>query len=250
MIEGSLSAVAEFTRAVVGGNHVVGALRELAEVMGADAVLLSRVQAGRKSERIAIHERDAGRLLTPRDRPSLSGDVMRSLPPRPRIGSVWILSDDVEPQDRRALAEQVGLETWLIRDAVFIPLSSERGVTDVLELHFHTEFPEHCRALIISIGSMFAGLWHSHAPAKTPRMGLVPSKAAPAPSRDILSDANPIGLSRAEYMVCSRVKDGLRARDIASDLDLKESTVRSHLRSIYSKANVTGQLSLVVLLRK
>lgn len=69
----------------------------------------------------------------------------------------------------------------------------------------------------------------------------VPGSAAPS----ILTSGNPAGLSKAEYRVCSLLVRGFGAKAISGSLGVSESTVRSHLRSIYSKTNTHGQRELM-----
>ncbi|MEH6550186.1 MAG: helix-turn-helix transcriptional regulator [Pseudomonadales bacterium] len=53
------------------------------------------------------------------------------------------------------------------------------------------------------------------------------------------------GLSPAEGRVCGQLIQGLSALEMARNLHLSMDTVRFHLKSIYRKANVTGQAQLM-----
>ncbi|MGR3342619.1 MAG: helix-turn-helix transcriptional regulator, partial [Paracoccaceae bacterium] len=56
---------------------------------------------------------------------------------------------------------------------------------------------------------------------------------------------NPAGLSRSEYRICCLIQEGMAAKNIANQLNIQESTVRSHLHSIYSKTEISGQMELL-----
>ena len=62
---------------------------------------------------------------------------------------------------------------------------------------------------------------------------------------DLLDTSNPAELSRSEYRICAMVREGLLARAIADELGVSESTVRSHLHSIYAKTGATGHVDLL-----
>ncbi|MEP0563848.1 MAG: helix-turn-helix transcriptional regulator, partial [Paracoccaceae bacterium] len=60
--------------------------------------------------------------------------------------------------------------------------------------------------------------------------------------------ANPANLSRAEFRVCLMLSKGLPVKGVVQELGTTEATVRSHLRSIYSKTNVHGMAELLYLI--
>ena len=62
---------------------------------------------------------------------------------------------------------------------------------------------------------------------------------------NIMTAANPLGLSRSEYRVCMMIRQGYLAKRIAQELVVQECTVRTHLRSIYGKAGVSGHVELL-----
>jgi DNA-binding NarL/FixJ family response regulator len=65
------------------------------------------------------------------------------------------------------------------------------------------------------------------------------------PDAPILGVSNPAKLSRAEFRVCVMLSRGLSVKALTEELGLSESTVRSHLRSIYSKTEVSGMQELM-----
>ena len=66
-----------------------------------------------------------------------------------------------------------------------------------------------------------------------------------SPEEAILGISNPAKLSRAEFRVCLLLSRGLSIKGVTDELSLSEATVRSHLRSIYSKTEASGLPELV-----
>jgi DNA-binding CsgD family transcriptional regulator len=56
----------------------------------------------------------------------------------------------------------------------------------------------------------------------------------------ILGAENVLGLTRTEFQVCVLVSRGLAAKSIAAELGVSTTTVRTHLRNIYTKTGFTG----------
>jgi DNA-binding CsgD family transcriptional regulator len=246
-VEGCLKVVADFTRAMERDGRVEPALQALAALTGADAAMITRLGAA-GPRRLAAWEPDAGRLFTPRNRPSLAADMLELAGQKLKAGSVVVLSDLAEPGTLRDLAEARCLDTWPVGDAVFVLLGSSRSGTDLIELHLRHAATLPMPEVFAPIGGMLAELWRDRVAEPKPLAAVeTGARHRPAPV-DILSMDNPVRLSRAEFRVCQLVRSGRRAGEIADALHLQECTVRSHLRSIYAKANVSGQVGLMSLL--
>jgi DNA-binding CsgD family transcriptional regulator len=239
----SLRIVADFTRALCNRGNFDDALRNLAGLARADAVLLECL-APDGATLIAAHSAEAHRLLTPRHRPGLAQAVLAKAGIVPHPGSVWLMSEMLSRHERDEIASGSDLSEAVLRDVVVIPLDAARGQMHVLELRFTTDLPDHNRVLLASLASMLSSIWTEHSPGARMRPK-APAQVAPAPSPGLLSDANPFSLSRAEYRVCLMVRDGLRAGGIAAALGISENTVRSHLRSIYAKVGIGSQVELL-----
>lgn len=69
--------------------------------------------------------------------------------------------------------------------------------------------------------------------------------AAPGPVENPLSPENPWGLTPAEMRICALIRAGIDPADVGARIRVSQSTVRTHLRSIYAKGQVTGQVGLV-----
>jgi DNA-binding NarL/FixJ family response regulator len=76
------------------------------------------------------------------------------------------------------------------------------------------------------------------------RAAAEPAPARPVPAM-ILSPSNPARLSRAEFRVCLLLSRGLSVTGVSDELAVSEATVRSHLRSIFSKTETSGLAELV-----
>jgi DNA-binding NarL/FixJ family response regulator len=61
----------------------------------------------------------------------------------------------------------------------------------------------------------------------------------PADQRSAAPTENPEGLTRREVEVLQLIADGLTDAQVADRLVLSTRTVQAHLRSIYSKLNIT-----------
>jgi DNA-binding CsgD family transcriptional regulator len=72
-----------------------------------------------------------------------------------------------------------------------------------------------------------------------------PDRKAPG-SVDVLRKL--YGLTPAEALLCMQLVEGLTLDEAADQLNIRKNTARAHLRSIFSKTNVTRQTSLVSLL--
>ncbi|NHX28236.1 helix-turn-helix transcriptional regulator, partial [Escherichia coli] len=64
-------------------------------------------------------------------------------------------------------------------------------------------------------------------------------------SLPILDAANPLGLTRSEFRICSLVREGMLVREIARKLAVQEATVRSHLRSVFMKTGTSCHVELL-----
>lgn len=63
--------------------------------------------------------------------------------------------------------------------------------------------------------------------------------------RLILHSDNPADLTRAEWKVCELASRGLSAKSIAHEFNVSGNTIRTHLRNIYAKTDLTGFYELV-----
>jgi DNA-binding CsgD family transcriptional regulator len=240
--------------------HGAGSLREtlsdLADLTDARVALLSRTcEMTGRARVIASLDRGARSGERPATVP-LAPSLLAVSARQPRPGTLWTLADldrsDREALDARALR-------WMadrrLRDAAVVPLDKTGTEADTLELHFTAPVsrPLHVSLEMAAVAASAA--WRrrqkgriarilSAAPAVADRLSL----EIPAHRQSPLSAANPLRLTAAELRICILFRNGHPPQDMARHLKISDSTLRTHLRSIYAKAGVTGQVALVRLL--
>lgn len=130
-------------------------------------------------------------------------------------------------------------------------LSNRDGTIDALELSFDHVRDVHPDIPPFLITTAMANAWDVALPGLIDRVIMARRRGSERKPDEVavLSAENPYGLSRAELRVCHLLADGQTAKQIAEDLDLSVSTVRTHLRNIYSKTNTTGQVNLIALIQ-
>lgn len=80
--------------------------------------------------------------------------------------------------------------------------------------------------------------------------GLQPPRAGVPGSAPVLSDSNPVRLSRAEFRLCHLLSTGLGLKSVQAELGITDSTFRTHLRNVYDKTGTRSEAELVALLRE
>lgn len=163
-------------------------------------------------------------------------------------GSVWLLSE-VAPElaVRDRLADRISVAHPQTREVMAAVLEPRQRTADIVEIHFTRGLaPREAETLGMLVGIVSRAWRHRNGnmfPAAEP------GRVAPAPAEqvagNILGPENPAGLSRSEYRVCSLVCRGMNAKRISDSLRISESTVRSHLRSIYAKTGSAGHAQLM-----
>lgn len=164
-----------------------------------------------------------------------------------RAGSVWHLSDlagELLPEaDRPKTRISFGGERT--RESSAIVLEPGGRESDILELHFARLLSKKEMGDLSMVGALLSRIWqHRRVLRGVDALGR-DTDAASVSGLPILSAVNPAGLSRAEYRVCSLLSRGMSVKAISGSLRVSESTVRSHLRSIYAKTKTHGQRELI-----
>ncbi|WP_138935024.1 helix-turn-helix transcriptional regulator [Roseovarius arcticus] len=139
-----------------------------------------------------------------------------------------------------------------IMENSLILLDNAEGRIDALELAFDTppnttpEVPTTLTAVAM------ANAWENRIPGVISRSIRDYSRARSVPAdlgrADILGPRNSAGLSRAEQRVCRLLASGDSAREISEMLNVSVATIRTHLRSIYSKTGANGRVRLIALI--
>lgn len=241
-----------WTECLHGTGDLRAAMSSLSRCVRADCAVLIRAHIPSGKQRIlSSYDCKAATGAFPMTRP-LGLDLITIPPHRARGGSLWSLRDPSHAEDDRLDPQQ---HHWLtqraIADVILVVLGHATGVIDLLEFHLPRRLDRHHYDQMDTLAQAIAFAWNrrpegriarlmSNAPSVTRRMAPDPSSAPEA-----LSSANPWQLTATELRICTLIRDGLAATDIVSAFGVAESTVRSHLRNIYAKAEVTGQVGLI-----
>lgn len=243
-----------------GGLHGSMALNEtlgaLAAGCGATAGAIARHSRGEHLPRsVAIYDSQSKAEELPTLKRPLTRDAMGYMYSKAKPSTVWFMTDLLD--DAAWSGTQI-LHNWrLAREVAEIVIISLAGTQnrDFIEFHF-TRLLEHSEKLEFeALTPIIVRSWAGRKKglvAESLMGGRKTSKTAPAPKRKwqdpVLSVANPAGLSRAEFRVCLMLSKGLSVKGVVQELGTSEATVRSHLRSIYSKTEAHGMAELLYLI--
>lgn len=247
-----LGFVAAWACALQGSGDLGSTLHSLVKLLDADAAMLVRSQT-RRNSRVAIAKHDTadGRYPMVEEDVFLVDSILEKMLMVARPGTVWALS---EARREGAQASRMpslrALGPASVRDGVVVILESDGLQIDHLEVRFRRQPRPERLDMLEHIAGTLANCWSGR------KIGLIRSHLDRADIRpslndgdkyysDILSYDNPSDLTRCEFRVCMYLKNGLRAKYIASKLGVSEATVRSHLSTIYSKLGISGQIELL-----
>lgn len=241
-----------WTECLHGTGDLRATMNSLSHCVRADSAVLIRanIQSG-KHRILSSYDCKAVAGAVPLTQP-LGLDLITIPPHRARAGSLWSLrdpsraeADRLDPQKHRWITQRA------IADVILIVLGHGPGVIDLLEFHLPRHLDRRDHEQLDALAQAISFAWNrrpegriarlmSNAPSVTRRMD-----PAPSSTHNALSSANPWQLTATELRICTLIRNGLAATDIVSAFGVAESTVRSHLRNIYAKAGVTGQVGLV-----
>lgn len=248
----SFETLSHWTQTLHGQGELREALCDLCRLVGGDLAIVARHSLSlSKIDTIAVVDVDEGKLFSVRNPCSFGQRILEASGLSARSGTVWILSrireeGDVDLPDR--LLEE--LKERSIRDIAVIALGGNSDVMDFLEIQFRSEFKDHDQVLLTTLASALVKSWNSRLPGTCQTL-LSRSRFARSSASfgsevfDILAEDNPLGLSRSEYRICAMIRSGMLTSQVAKQLGIQESTIRSHLRAIYAKTETSGQVDLV-----
>jgi len=249
----TLDAVTVWVEALHGHGSLLSAIKMLSDLVGAQAGLLAR-QPGDNSkiQQIAYHDAKAEKILTRKCRPFALDVLNKQIEVLP-LGSIVTLQAAAREGmiGREALTGfHAVADIHGVYDIAVVPLQSGYGAREFIEFQFSSEIGEHNINLLIMLAGSLAKAWSSRitgtsakeiAKSRSRRgRNEVTSKVVP-----ILDPSNPLELTRCEFRVCTLVKEGMLAKTIADQLRIRNSTVRSHLKSIYSKTGTACHVELL-----
>ncbi|SIS82488.1 transcriptional regulator, LuxR family [Roseivivax lentus] len=239
----SFALVADWVRAINGSDDFENVLTELCDLYSAETAQISRRSRRRDQTRLIGRRDRTDRKLFSRAVRSYAawhlGDLIHSM----RIGSVSYLSETRCESDTAEMLEEAGLA-----DVAVVVIGTNDAYTDFLELHFANPVPSADRNLIATMGPVFTQSWKKRAQGKIE--GILNgrpfsiSDARPLQAH-ILDPENPAGLTRCEFRICSLILEGNLPDEIPKILTVSKSTLRSHMRAIYLKTGVSGQVELI-----
>lgn len=173
-----------------------------------------------------------------------------------RPGTIWTLSEkDSGPHPELDHRSQAWMRERGFSEVVVILLG--RNDTEIDAIEFYRSSPityaddPTFQWLVASVAEVWgrrrkgriARLLRS-VPAISDRLG----QPDPTTQGDPLSPENPFKLTAAESRLCVLIQAGLTFKQISAETGVAESTVRTHLRSIYAKTGAAGQVGLMRML--
>ncbi len=244
--------LADWVEALHGHGEVSAALDEFVLLFKCEAAILVRFAQGSQhpiclARAVSIPQQAfPPRVALPFAQNMLSAHLGIAKP-----GAVWTHSD----ADDRALWKKSyqlneRMKAHSVRDLALVALQSHCGKWDFLELQFAAYISANERALIELLAHSLAKTWRSRLPGIALKLQHLSRFTRSRPVTEyrgvaILDVDNPAGLSRSEYRICCLIREGMAAKKIAGELDIQESAVHSHLHSIHSKTDTSGQMELL-----
>ena len=245
-----------WTECLHGAGCLRDALSDLSDLTGGRAIVIHRTcELTGRTRTVAMLDRGARAGDRPLALP-LGVSLLRLSVPAARPGTLWVLSDF----DR---AEREGLDPraldWMadrrLRDAVVVPLDRSGTDLDVLEIHFQAPVSQRLRESLEVAASAASTAWRRRQEGRISRLlSATPAIAGSFERQDgagrasPLAPGNPLDLTGAEMRVCVLLRNGHSSREMTEILRISDSTLRTHLRSVYSKVGASGQIELVRLL--
>lgn len=252
-ISAALRFLIRWTECLHGDGALRETLADFASFAQAEVVHLHRISTDTGAQRaIATFDAGAAAGKRPLTRPLGLGLVGSTLG-RAKPGTLWSMTEMDPAAVERLERGNLG---WMrergFREAMVIPLSPTTEWSDVLEFYLSAPLDRKLRAEVETVAVAAALAWGRRPKGRIARI----LRAAPAIDTRLatrgaahpLSDSNPLGLTAAEFRICILMLTETDLLTIGKRLGIAESTLRTHLRSIFAKAGVAGQVGLVRLL--
>lgn len=232
-----------------GCGELSDALRSVVEIVGAKQARLVRLDVGTTGESVLVSLDQARGAPAPRRAEmSFSRYLLGDGIGKARSGTVWYLSEFRHLSEHQASAVRLGMIDAGTRELAAVVLEPRPRDIDILELRFADRLQAKEVEAISVLMPVLARAWQNRR-GDFFAVSARNSDADGTPSgRGVtwtLGSTNPAGFTKAEYRVCALLSRGMGAKAISARLRISESTVRSHLRSIYAKTNTQGQRELM-----
>jgi DNA-binding CsgD family transcriptional regulator len=240
---GMIGAVAQWCECLHGRDPLLRSLEVLGMGLDAEIVALARYpNEGGSAVRSVIWDRKGTDRNWPGKRcfaRALIGPYFEAARP----GSLWFRST-VETSRANEVAEFHAYRQ--LRELAVIPLQASNRFIDTFEIHFSDRLRSHQQMLLTSLAPVLARTWRNRSEGLFTEALL---RSSPATERTetgrILSAENPARLSRAEYRVSLLLSRGFSIQEVKAELCIRDSTMRSHLSSLYAKTNCSSLSELV-----
>ena len=237
------SAMAAWCDGLQEGGRIVEGLEALSRAFGARRASLTRISRDTKKSRSVTWDPDTGDLPGR----SFADAVLGIYTFSAMAGSVWpgaMVSSGAEGEGLRRFQSSRGLH-----EVIVMPIAVGPRAVDCLEFHF-PEPADTRYGLFNMLADSLVRSWARRSPGRFLEE-LLRTGRSERPwhgEDDLLGAANPARLSRSEYRICMMLTRGLSGSALARELDIRPTTLRTHLRNIYAKTGAGGQAELVVLL--
>jgi DNA-binding CsgD family transcriptional regulator len=244
---GMIGAIANWCECIHGKRQLLTSLQMIANGLDAEAVAIVRyARGGIGDSRPIAWDRAARDVRGGRLERGFARSLLGGYFDAARPGSLWFRSmqDDAAPD----LAEFHTLR--VLRELVVIPLDVDDRHVDAIEFHFSEKLRSYQQLLLNSLAPVLSETWRNRAQGLFTENLLHRAEVQRAPQggKAILSTDNPARLSRAEYRVGLMLSRGLSTDEVMSALNIRESTLRTHLGNLYAKTHAQSLSELVYLL--
>jgi DNA-binding CsgD family transcriptional regulator len=240
-----IGAIARWCDALHAQASIYDALSEMADSIGAEAIILSRLSTSPDQKpSIIAYDKHFTDSSPNKVKQSYVRSVLGNFIGSTKPGSIWVKSTiglDPDPHLTEFHRRR------RMHDLVVVPLCVSRTTSDFLEFHFLDHLSPRQHVLFNLIGSTFVQTWNNRSKGSfTNNVLRLQNQRRPKPSvAPILSMENPARLSRSEYRVCLLLSHGKSVENIETELGISTSTVRSHLRNIYAKTDTSNRAELM-----
>ncbi len=237
-----------------GAGGLAEVLADLVSLIRADAGVIARVdwQKNRQTN-IAVSNNSNGKIWSGGFAHGSALSVFGKTLQNARAGSIWSMSDVEGTVDFIDILE--------IQNQTYVPpveilvlcLEGGNSELDLIEIHYRRDPANHNKDLLKILAPELAAAWTRRIPGVGHQIIHLKEASAPiAPdvSPSLLHPSNPSGLSRSEFRICMLIRQGVSVEELEIELNIRKTTLRSHLSSIYSKAHVSGCVELLQLLHR
>lgn|GEM_PF-1143773 len=251
-----LDGIAAWCGGLHGSMSLSEALESLAKGFGAEAAAISRHSKNEENPRtVALYDAQSDNVDVPELKRAFCRDVMGYMYPKTKSATVWFLGDLL---DDPSWEPTQTLTNWRLSremgEIVAISLTGNQQLHDYIEFHFSEPLAHSERLEIETLVPTIVRSWTGRKTGLVTQSRMddrIVAARAAAKSQKVQWDApilgmsNPARLSRAEFRVCLLLSRGLSVKGVTEELSLSEATVRTHLRSIYSKTETSGIAELL-----